>query len=197
MEKNYKKSRSLDIGCGRIPRNIFGCSELIGLDFEIQNGLEIPVVKCNLGYEIIPFEDNYFDYVTGHDILEHIPRIYHDGKDTVNPFIFMMNEVHRILKKGGEFFASTPAFPSGAAFGDPTHVNYITWDTAGYFSRDKKNVMGEIYGIKGWLVLENSWRCGKFIGIPYANMSRKDRAANAIKVKLFRQGTHLTWHFKK
>lgn len=32
------------------------------------------------------------------------------------------------------FFAVTPAFPSAAAFQDPTHVNFITEETIKYFS---------------------------------------------------------------
>ena len=49
------------------------------------------------------------------------------------PFIDLMNEVYRVLKKDGLFVASTPAFPSPKAFQDPTHVNYITRKTHEYF----------------------------------------------------------------
>jgi SAM-dependent methyltransferase len=196
-QNTNKNSRSLDIGCGSTPRNIFGCSELFGVDLEIQCGLDIPVEKCNLGFDKVPFEDNFFDFVTAHDVLEHIIRVHHDEQGTKKPFIYLMNEIHRILKDGGEFFASTPAYPSGAAFGDPTHVNYITWDTAGYFSKHNRSGMAEIYGIKTFHILENEWRCGAAIGIPRQNLSRKDRAINAFRVKVLRKGTHITWHFKK
>jgi hypothetical protein len=40
-----------------------------------------------------------------------------------------MNELRRILKRGGLFYSATPAFPCKSAFVDPTHVNIITEQT--------------------------------------------------------------------
>jgi len=45
-----------------------------------------------------------------------------------------MSEIHRSLKPGGVFLAITPAYPSSAAFQDPTHVNIISKDTIHYFT---------------------------------------------------------------
>jgi len=65
-----------------------------------------------------------------------VPRFDRNAKgDALNPFIEIMNEVHRILKPGGLFIALTPCFPSPAAFGDPTHVNFISEGTYEYFAK--------------------------------------------------------------
>jgi len=58
-----------------------------------------------------------------------------------------MNEVWRTLKKDGIFFSHTPVYPLRTAFGDPTHVNFITEETFLYFD-DQKN-LASIYGFTG------------------------------------------------
>lgn len=112
-------------------------------------------IKCaDLAIDEIPFPDNYFDYVTAHDFLEHIPRvIYVANKSSMkperrNPFIELMNEIYRVLKPGGLFLSITPAYPHGVAFRDPTHVNFITEDTFPLYF-DDKNRWASIYGFKG------------------------------------------------
>ena len=68
-----------------------------------------------------------------------------------------MDEVFRVLAPGGYFFHSTPAYPSPAAFQDPTHVNIITEETMPlYFcGNNYKEWLGSnepiacIYGFKG------------------------------------------------
>ena len=58
-----------------------------------------------------------------------------------------MNEVWRVLKPGGIFYAVTPAYPMPEAFQDPTHVNIITDQTHHYFCRDWSYTSN--YGFKG------------------------------------------------
>lgn len=70
-----------------------------------------------------------------------------------------MSDIWRVLKPGGIFYARTPAYPSAAAFQDPTHVNIITDQTISYFARrpalDGSLVdpwgldLGKRYGFKG------------------------------------------------
>ena len=133
MDNILKKySKSLDLGCGSTPRNPFNASSLFGVDIKVDQ--ESFVEKCILGFDRLPYEDEYFDCVTAYDLLEHIPRVHLDKDMLTNPFIDLMNDVHRVLKTGGVFFASTPGYPSAAAFCDPTHVNFITWDTVNYFA---------------------------------------------------------------
>jgi SAM-dependent methyltransferase len=127
---------------------------VFGID--IREDLEKNVVKADLAVEGIPFEDAFFDYVTAHDVLEHIPRVIY-VPDRRNSFIELMSEVWRVLKVGGKFLSSTPAFPHAAAFADPTHVNVITDQTFTLYF-DDINCWARGYGFKGKFKVESqSW----------------------------------------
>jgi SAM-dependent methyltransferase len=124
---------SLDLGCGENPRNPFEANNIFGVDVRNINDSRIKV--ANLFFEPIPFGDEYFDFVTAFDFIEHIPRVLSlfnpisQKNEIKNPFIDLMNEVYRVLKMGGLFYSHTPALPHPAAFQDPTHVNFITEKT--------------------------------------------------------------------
>ena len=97
----------------------------------------------------VPTDSNTFDSVSAFDFLEHIPRQIHLSANSMPrlPFVELMNEVWRVLKPGGKFYAMTPGYPNPAAFVDPTHVNFITEDTHMYFCGVKP--IGKIYGFYG------------------------------------------------
>ena len=65
-----------------------------------------------------------------------------------SPFIFLMNECFRILKKGGIFLSMTPIYPYLGAFQDPTHNNIMTADTFRYYFSEDKISIAKHYGIK-------------------------------------------------
>jgi len=141
-------STHLDLGCGGKPRNPYQRDSLYGVD--LCAPADSPAFKsANLALEPIPFSDSQFDSVSAYDFLEHIPRVLPtaDGRSTRVPFVELMNEIWRVLKAGGLFYASTPAFPHAAAFQDPTHVNIITRDTHFYFTRP--HLLARIYGFHG------------------------------------------------
>jgi ubiquinone/menaquinone biosynthesis C-methylase UbiE len=69
-----------------------------------------------------------------------------DG-ELVNSLVNLMNEVYRVLKPNGVFFASTPIFPHPSAFVDPTHMNIMTDKTYLYFIGNK--ALGQMYGFNG------------------------------------------------
>ena len=143
---------ALDLGCGSNPRNPFAADLVYGVDLQDFGN---PLIKvADLAIQPIPFEDNSFDYLTAYDFLEHIPRQLYltdaakGGVVRLYPFVNVMSEIWRVLKLGGTFMSSTPAFPHAAAFQDPTHVNYVTPDTFGeYF--DEFKTWGKNYGFKG------------------------------------------------
>jgi glycosyltransferase involved in cell wall biosynthesis len=145
-------SKSLDIGCGDIPRNPFHADEIFGVD--VRDNLEWFVKGADLAIERIPFADDFFDYVTAHDFLEHIPRVIYTVCESSmrpvrrNAFVELMNEVYRVLKPGGLFLSITPAYPYGVAFRDPTHVNFITDETFPMYF-DNENRWASIYGFTG------------------------------------------------
>ncbi len=147
-------SKTLDLGCGVNPRNPFGADQLYGIDIRPNENENIRV--ADLAIEPIPFPDEYFDFVTAYDFIEHIPRIIYNPKRRFC-FIELMNEIFRVLKAGGSFFSSTPAFPKEAAWRDPTHVNIITEQTFPLYF-DNKNRWGRDYGFVGsFEVVDQKW----------------------------------------
>lgn len=151
-------TRSLDLGCGARPKNPFNADEVHGID--IREDLEANIRKADLVLDPIPYDDETFEYVTAHDLIEHIPRVIY-APVRRNPFIELMNEVHRVLKTGGIFLSSTPAYPNAAAFIDPTHVNIIAEGTFPlYFGNQAHDSpWAVIYGFKGaFNVISEEWR---------------------------------------
>ena len=148
-------AKTLDLGCGATPRNPFNAEEMFGVD--IMDGLADNVRRADLAIEPIPFEDESFEFLTAYDFIEHIPRLVY-APHRRNSFVEFMNEVYRVLKMGGYFVSSTPAYPNAEAFMDPTHVNIITDKTfRAYF--DNVNRWGVIYGFKGaFAILQQEWR---------------------------------------
>ena len=154
-------SKTLDLGCGLEPRNPFNADEVYGVD--VRDDLSASIKKADLAIEPIPYGDNYFDYVTACDFLEHIPRLIYVPHRR-NAFVELMNEVYRVLKMGGVFLSYTPAYPHVAAFQDPTHVNFITEDTFRcYF--DTTNRWAKAYVFTGaFHVNRQEWREQHLLG---------------------------------
>ena len=144
---------SLDLGCGPTPRNKFKADVVYGVD--VREDLESRIVKADLVIERIPFEDRFFDFVTAHDFIEHVPRLLYLPQRCY-PFVQLMNEIWRVLKPGGKFLSVTPAFPQSAAFYDPTHVNYITEETFPLYF-DDRNLQARIYGFTGAFQIKNQY----------------------------------------
>lgn len=139
------QTRSLDLGCGIKPRNLFGAEASFGID--VRDDLAAGIKSADLVLASIPFDDQYFDYVTAYDFLEHIPRVVYLPERKL-PFVDLMNEIYRVLKPGGIFFSSTPIYPYGAAFRDPTHINILTDETFSLYFDDQHR-WAEMYGFKG------------------------------------------------
>lgn len=157
------KLKSLDLGCGPHVNNYFSTEECVGIDLFWHKNSQ--VIKRDLTRQKIPFDDNYFDYITAFDFIEHVPRLsYRFGKSQF-PFIQLMNEIYRTLKPGGIFLSLTPAFPDGKAFQDPTHVNFITERTwSDYFCGP--NLWARMYKFEGEFSLESQiWEDGKLKSI--------------------------------
>ncbi len=142
---------TLDIGCGINPRNFFNAEEVYGID--VRDDLDKKIYRADLVIEPIPFADNFFDFVTAHDFLEHVPRIIYNPSRR-NPFVELMNEIWRVLKPNGKFLSFTPAFPHAPAFRDPTHVNIITDETFPIYFDDKTRA-ASMYGFNGAFAIES------------------------------------------
>ena len=158
-------SLAVDLGSGPEPANPFGCKNVIGID---SCAFGEKVRQCWVGLDPLPLGDSVANVVTAFDFIEHLPRaLWVDGR-LVNPFVEAMNEVWRVLKDGGLFYARTPAYPHPEAFQDPTHLNIITDTTVSCFARrpqlDGSEIdpwgisLGQRYGFKGrFLLLSQCW----------------------------------------
>ncbi|WP_095672960.1 methyltransferase domain-containing protein [Candidatus Planktophila sulfonica] len=89
----------------------------------------------------LPFPNEYFDSASSYDVLEHLSR----DLNGENEFIYYMNEISRVLKKGGLAVFVLPDYPNTDAFSDPTHINFITNETVNFFIGS--NEMGGYSGI--------------------------------------------------
>jgi SAM-dependent methyltransferase len=193
--KPMKLTKHLDLGCGSNPRNPYHADEIHMIDIQEPANLKSDLIfkKANLSLEKIPYEDHYFDYVSAYDFIEHIPRVLNTENNTFFPFIELMNEIHRVLKPNGIFYAQTPAYPSPLAFQDPTHVNFISKRTHKYFCG--KEPMAKMYGFNGrFEVISIKWICSN-------DLKTSNHLLKKLKIKLLkflglRKNTHLIWELK-
>lgn len=176
-------TQHLDLGCGPVPRNPYGCEQLFGVDLSGSDDGG-PIRRANLVIQPIPFEDHRFDSVSAYDFLEHVPRVLPtaDGQGTRFPFVELMDEVWRVLKPGGRFYAVTPVYPHPAVFQDPTHVNVLTTGTHEYFTRPA--LMAAMYGFKGDFTVHRveltRHHAGSVYAAPPANAWQRWRLARRI-----------------
>jgi len=187
-------TKHLDIGCGSNPRNPFNYDELHGVDIVEQNPKDFNYKLCNVIFETLPFNDSSFDSVSAYDFLEHVPRTATINNQGFFPFIHVMNEVYRVLRPGGIFYAITPGYPRVEAFVDPTHVNFITSKTHTYFTSPKYK--GRMYGFNGkfevarsvkWIKLTQETKKSNFI---------VKLIKNLLYTILYKKKSHLLWEFK-
>ena len=102
----------LDLGCGN--------SKTAGaLGMDILPGPQVDLVH-DLNRLPWPFEDGGFDAIHCRDVLEHledIPRV--------------LQEIHRVARKGARVHITTPHYSCANAYTDPTHRQRL-----GFFSFD-------------------------------------------------------------
>ena len=203
------QSLHVDLGGGLEPRNPFGASDIICVD------LVSPFDRSDLKFitfdvsRNFPIETNSVSSFSAYDLIEHIPRWERYDEGIVFPFINFMNEIFRCLEPGGVFLAVTPAYPAKEVFQDPTHVNYITIDTAKYF--EKLSTNGHGYGINTrFKIIFNDWLKGPG---PYLKESLATELASANILRKFiillkyakrtlyvlrrRQKSHILWILQK
>lgn len=119
-------SKVFDVGCGFGPTleviRIRDC-DVIGTDLAYYalaraRGLGVPLVQASA--IDLPVRDEAFDVVTSFEMLEHVP----------NP-LRALDELIRVLKRGGTLLATTPnpfssLLPVYDAWSDDTHVSVMS-----------------------------------------------------------------------
>lgn len=107
--------KALHIGCG-----VHKMPGAVGLDITPLPGVD---VVLELGREKLPFDDNMFEIVYAHHVLEHI-----------TPLGDVLAELHRVCKAGAVIDVIVPYYTCVGAFGDPTHVRFFTYRTFEHFA---------------------------------------------------------------
>ena len=184
----------LDIGCNSNPRNPFSADKLYGIDIIDLDTKDFNYQKCNLIFDYLPFPDSTFDSVSAYDFLEHVPRTATIDNTGIFPFIHVMNEIYRVLKPGGIFYAITPGYPRSEAFVDPTSVNFITKKTHTYFTSPKYKA--RMYGFKGKFKIVRKVKWIKLTQETRNDMWLIKTLKNIFYTIYFIKKSHLIWEFQ-
>ena len=179
-----------------MPRNPYGADELYGLDIRVPESVDAARFRqANLVLEPIPFADGHFDSLSAYDFIEHMPRlVVLPSGVTRLPFIELMNEIWRVLKKpGGHLYAVTPAWPRAEAFVDPTHVNVITERTHRYFTEPELGA--SIYGFGGRFRATRVQWIRKRVAYEAPTPDLVQRIRSALDI-VKRRRLHLLWEFE-
>lgn len=86
-----------------------------------------PDVVCNIE-DGLPYDDESVDMVLAKDFLEHVRP---------EKVIFVIEEIWRVLKRGGKFEHMTPSTDGRGAFQDPTHRSFWNYNSWLYFTNDR------------------------------------------------------------
>lgn len=111
IPRGHRSGRLLDIGCGSFPFFLMNTefSEKYGLDQVVQEGVMVQFAEwgITLAHQDmehnakLPFDDDHFEVVTMLAVFEHI-----EPSDLAK----LLKEVRRVLKPGGVYVMTTPAW---------------------------------------------------------------------------------------
>ena len=209
----FSSETHVDLGAGSYPRNPFSACQLIAFDVLDPKDIsfsrhatlgELRYVKVSR-FEEFPLEDESVTSISGFDFLEHLSR---EPGPKENEFIFVMNQVFRILKRGGIALFVTPAFPLKTAFQDPTHINILTKDSYEYFCGKNPLARKLGYGFEGQFELVSQFWAGPFSKVwKYpGNLNSSRTLRNRVNFSIIRlaeilrfrfRRTHLVWVLRK
>jgi SAM-dependent methyltransferase len=89
-----------------------------------------PDVVWNIDELPLPFEDEAFEEIHAYEVLEHSGR-----QGDWRFFFAQFAEFWRIMKPGGRFYATMPAWDGEWAWGDPGHIRVFVPGTLGFLSQ--------------------------------------------------------------
>lgn len=128
----------VDIGGGTIPRAGYRNLDPVHGDGNYRRRIQ----------DGIPEADGSVDAVHASHVMEHIPAGSGHGER-----IWVMNEVHRALRPGGEFSIIVPGmYGTWHPVADPTHVSFWVKESFHYF--DGLFQANASYGISLWETVE-------------------------------------------
>ena len=103
------KGKALYFGCG-----VYRANDAINCDIQVAKGIQ---KSFNFEKFPYPFKDNEFDFIYSNSVFEHL---------TNDKLPQIVNELHRITKKGGIIVTRVPYAKSLQAFDDPMHKTFFT-----------------------------------------------------------------------
>ena len=133
----------LDVGCGN---NKYPGA--IGIDFNPRTQAD---VIHDLGVVPYPFDDDEFDEVFSHHVVEHVPDV-----------MAFISELHRITRHGGRIRLITPHYSNPDWPTDPTHRNHFNSYSFNCFMQDRRlfpfYTDVELKPVSTYVSLANLWR---------------------------------------
>lgn len=100
--------------------------ECVTLDYNVDHR---PDIVADFNYPL-PFKDETFEEIHAYEVLEHTGR-QGDWKFFFNQFA----DIWRLLKPGGTFHATVPAWDSVWAWADPSHTRVVPLDSLVFLSQ--------------------------------------------------------------
>ncbi len=131
------QNKKLNLGCGSKHKKGY-----VNIDFRAPADIVADVTKG------LPFADGEADLVEADNLLEHFDN---------DEFMFVMNEVWRVLKPGGIFWFKVPdaLHWMDGAFGDPTHKRFFVPRSFKYLTETTVyDDYGSAYGFKPWKMVK-------------------------------------------
>lgn len=130
------KEIKIDVGCGSVP----------------QKGYNVYLDKYDHGNNIVfdlesgkkmPFKTNSVSNIWCRNVLEHLSNIE-----------FVMDEFHRILKKGGILEIVVPFYRHPNSV-NPLHKRYFGWQSMNYWSNQNSEM--RLRSMNGFGLVEKKW----------------------------------------
>lgn len=119
----------IDIGAGSKAERRQSAG-IVTVDHLELSGVDI-VCDLNLGFPDLP--DNSVDEISSGNVLEHV-----DNLD------FLMKEIHRVLKPGGEKHIAVPHFSNPYFYSDPTHKRFFGYYSFYYYSKNQVDIRRKV-----------------------------------------------------
>jgi SAM-dependent methyltransferase len=130
--------KKLNLGCGGKHKKGY-----VNIDIRPPADIVADVTKG------LPLKDDEAELVEADNLLEHLDN---------DEFLFVMNEVWRVLKKDGVFWFKVPdaLHWMDGAFGDPTHKRFFVPRSFKYLTVDNATYeeYGKAYGFKPWKLVK-------------------------------------------
>lgn len=144
-------ARILDVGCGR--RKLPGA---VGIDRRRRRGVD-PALQLDIEHDLLafpwPIDDSSFDLVHCAHVLEHLL-----------PTARVMEEIHRVLKPGGQAFIVCPHFSWVEAYRHFEHCHFFTLGSFDYFTGQRDIYNADFHTVRRELFFDD---ISNFLGIGF------------------------------